>query len=58
MVKRRLHPGSKSKNTDEFVRLRFAKGADVEGRPSIPLWPNYAAVWLRAHIQQPISRKS
>ena len=54
ILKRKMHPGSRVQNTDAVVRLRCAKGPGVEGRPNIPLWKNYAAMWLRAHIEQPI----
>ena len=39
MLKKRVHPGNKVKSTDALVRLRFAKGPGVEGRPNIPLGP-------------------
>ena len=47
-----MHLGNRVQNIDAPVRLRFAKGPGVEGRPNFPLW-HYTATWLRAHIEQP-----
>ena len=57
ILKCRMHLGNKMQDTDALVRLRFAKGPEVEGRLNIPLWKHYTAIWLRAHIEQPIPTK-
>ena len=58
ILRRSMHPGDRVQNTDALVRLRFATGPGVEGRPNILLWSHYAAIWLRAHIEQPIFPKT
>ena len=54
----KLHLGKRVQDTDALVRLRFAKGPGVEGRPNFLLWKHYTAIWLRAHIELPINTKA
>ena len=57
ILKKKMHPGNRVQDSDTLVKLRFAKGPGVEGRPNLPFWKHDTAILLQAHIEQPIPTK-